>query len=344
MAKPSVVFFDLRPWEQEYLQRKLPGYRAQFTADYAHRADLKQYRSAEVVSTFTKSKLGSEVLAKFPKLKMVATRTTGFDHIDLAYCAKRKVIVSNVPSYGENTVAEQAFALLMHLTRKVADAQRRVKAGDWSFDGLQGIDLKGKTMGVIGLGRIGAHAARIARGFGMDVLAYDVIHHPELAREIGFRYVALPELLKSSDVVSVHTFLAPETQHLLDRRAIRSMKRGAILINTARGPIVDTAALAEALLDGHLAGAGLDVLEGEEYLANPSLLTKEKLAATQVRSLMFANLLLAMPNVVVTPHNAFNTGEAIRRILDTTVANIKALATGKPANVVTPPAVPKSRR
>lgn len=343
MPKPSIVFFDLRPWEQDYLQRKLPGYRAQFTADYAHRADLKQYRAAEVVSTFTKSKLGADVLAKFPKLKMVATRTTGFDHIDLAYCAKRKVVVSNVPSYGENTVAEQAFALLLHLTRKVADAQRRVKVGDWSFDGLQGVDLKGKTMGVIGLGRIGAHTARIARGFGMEVLAYDVLHQPKLAKEIGYRYVSLPELLGASDVVSLHTFLAPETHHLLDRGALRSMKRGAILINTARGPIVDTVALAESLLSGHLAAAGLDVLEGEEYLCEPQLLAGAKLPATQARSLMYAYQLLAMPNVVVAPHNAFNTAEAIERILTTTVGNIRAFVGGKPQNVVGAPPVARRK-
>lgn len=336
MAKPSIAFFDLRPWEQAYLQRKLPGYRTQFTADYAHLVDLKAYRSAEVVSSFTKSKLGAEVLGEFPKLKLVATRTTGFDHIDLAYCAKRKVAVCNVPSYGENTVAEQAFALLLHLTRRVAEGGRRVKAGDWSFDGLQGVDLKGKTLGVVGLGRIGAHAASIGRGFGMQVLAYDVVQRPELQEQVGFRYVSLPELLKRSDVVTVHTFLSPETHHLLDRKAIRSMKRGAFLINTARGPIVDTAALAEALLEGHLAGAGLDVVEGEEYLANPSLILGAKLPAAQVRSLMYAYQLLAMPNVVVTPHNAFNTGEAIMRILDTTVANIKAFASGKPQNLVQP--------
>lgn len=343
MAKPPIAFFDLRPWEEEYLRRKLPGFRTQCTTDYAHLVDLKAYRSAEVVSSFTKSKLGAEVLGKFPKLKLVATRTTGFDHIDLAYCAKRGVAVCNVPSYGENTVAEQAFALLLHLTRKVADGSRRVKAGDWTFDGLQGVDLKGRTMGVIGLGRIGAHTARIARGFGMEVLAYDVIKHPEIAEEVGFRYVELPQLLKASDVVSIHTFLAPETHHLLDRKSIRSMKRGAILINTARGPIVDTAALAEALLEGRLAGAGLDVLEGEEYLANPSLLLEAKLPAAQVRSLMYAYQLLAMPNVVVTPHNAFNTGEAIRRILDTTAANVKAFASGKPKNLVPAPAAPKRR-
>jgi D-lactate dehydrogenase len=330
----NIVFFDLRPWEQEYLQKKLSKYRVQFSTEYAHSADLKPYRTAEVVSIFATSQLTAAVLAKFPKLKLVAARTTGFDNIDLAYCAKHKIKVVNVPSYGENTVAEQAFALLLHLTRKVADGQRRVKAGNWSFNGLQGVDLKGRTMGVIGLGRIGAHTARIAKGFGMNVVAYDVIQHPELAKEIGFRYVLLAELLKVSNVISVHTFLVPETHHLLDRKAFRSMKKGAILINTARGPIVDSAALAEALLSGRLAGAGLDVLEGEEYLRDPQLLAKTKLPAAQIRSLMYAYQLLAMPNVVVTPHNAFNTSEALQRILDTTVVNIKAFAIGKPINLV----------
>ncbi len=330
----NIVFFDLRPWEQDYLQKKLSKHRLQFSTEYSHSADLKPYRTANIVSIFSTSKLTAAVLAKFPKLKLVAARTTGFDNIDLDYCAKHKIKVVNVPSYGENTVAEQAFALLLHLTRKVADGQRQVKAGNWSFEGLQGVDLKGRTMGVIGLGRIGAHTARIAKGFGMNVVAYDVIQHPELAKEIGFKYVPLAELLKVSNVISVHTFLVPETHHLLDRKAFMSMKKGAILINTARGPIVDSAALAEALLSGRLAGAGLDVLEGEEYLRDPQMLAKGKLPAAQIRSLMYAYQLLAMPNVVVTPHNAFNTSEALQRILDTTVANIKAFAVGKPTNLV----------
>ena len=259
----NIVFFDLRPWEQDYLQKKLSKHRLQFSTEYSHSADLKPYRTANIVSIFSTSKLTAAVLAKFPKLKLVAARTTGFDNIDLDYCAKHKIKVVNVPSYGENTVAEQAFALLLHLTRKVADGQRQVKAGNWSFEGLQGVDLKGRTMGVIGLGRIGAHTARIAKGFGMKVLVFDAFKNQKLAKKLGFKYVALEQLLKNSDIVTLHAPYNKSTHHLINRQNIKKIKPGALLINTARGGLIDTTAIVDALRAGRLGGVGLDVLEDE---------------------------------------------------------------------------------
>lgn len=335
VKRGTIAFLETAKWEKPYLEAKLRGRKLLFLADELDQLkSLKPLREASVVSVFVNSQVGAPALAQLPQLRLIATRSTGFDHLDLAACAARHVTVANVPSYGENTVAEQAFALLLAVSRRITEANARARDGNWSFDGLQGVDLRGRTIGIVGMGRIGSHSARIARGFGMEVLAYDPHRNPALAKEIGFRYVTLEALLRKSDVVTLHTLLVPATHHLLNRKTIKLMKPGSILINTARGGLVDTAALVAALLRGQLAGAGLDVLEEEELMKDPRQLLTRKLGERQVAEALQSHVLLTLPNVVVTPHNAFNTREAIQRILDTTVANILAFERGKPVNVI----------
>jgi D-lactate dehydrogenase len=269
-----------------------------------------------------------------PGVKLVATRSTGYDHIDLASCAARGIPVCNVPRYGENTVAEHTFGLMLTLTRNIHKAYLRTVAGDFSLKGLEGTDIKGKTLGVVGTGSIGLHVIRTAIGFGMNVIAYDVKPNPVFADVLGYRYASLDDLLAQSDIISMHAPYLPATHHLINKETIARIKRGAILINTARGGLVDTEALIDALDQGILAGAGLDVFEGEELMEEEERLMRAPEAGEQLRMLVRQHILLRRPDVVITPHIAFFSKEARERILDTTIANIQAFYEGHPRNVV----------
>jgi D-lactate dehydrogenase len=288
----------------------------------------------DIVSIFVDSKVSPKVLDQFPNLKLLATRSTGFDHIDCVECSKRKVAVVYVPSYGVNTVAEFAFGLILNLTRKMYQTIDQVKkTSSFSLAGLRGMDVKGKTIGVIGTGHIGAEVIKIAKGFGMEVIAYDAYPNATLPDALGFKYVTLEELLKNSDVVTIHTPYLPSTHHLINKGNISLMKKGAYLINTARGAIVETEALIDALQSDALGGAGLDVLEEEEETKDESRMLA-KASGDELKGILANDVLMKMPNVLVTPHNAFNTQEAVARILDTTIENIKAFIAGKPTNLI----------
>lgn len=288
----------------------------------------------EVLLPFIRSEVGEAEMSRMPGLKLISTRSTGYDHIDLEAAAGRGVVVANVPNYGENTVAEHAFALILSLSRKVYRAYARTRRGDYALEGLRGFDLYGKTLGVVGAGAIGLHVIRIAKGFGMEVVVFDVNQNRLLADVLGFRYADLDELLSTSDVVTLHAPAIPTTHHLIGWEAIPKMKRGAILINTARGSLVDTEALAWALDEGILAGAGLDVLESEEFLAHEDELLHQSDAEEKLRLLARNHALQRHPNVVITPHIAFNSEEALRRILDTTIENVRSFLAGRPRNLV----------
>jgi D-lactate dehydrogenase len=268
-------------------------------------------------------------------VRLIATRSTGHDHIDLRACASRGVAVANVPSYGSNTVAEHTFGLLLAVTRRIAATYHRAQLGEFGREGLRGIDLARKTLGVVGTGRIGAHVIRIARGFSMRVLAYDPLPDDKLEAALTFEYVPLERLLAESDAVTLHAPASSSTHHLIDGAAIARMKRGAILVNTARGSLVDTHALVVALRDGHLGGAGLDVLEGEQDIFDERQVLSRDYDRDRLERLVESHVLVRMPNVVLTPHNAFNSVEALRRIDETTVENILAFLEGRPVNLVT---------
>ena len=291
---------------------------------------------AEILSVFIYSQLNAERLSKFPSLKLVATRSTGYDHIDTDYCAKHGITVSNVPFYGENTVAEHTFALILSLSRNVHKAYVRTIKGDFTLDGLRGFDLKGKTLGIIGAGHIGLHVVRMAKGFGMDVLVFDVKQDHFLEEVLGFRYTDFDNLLANSDIISLHAPYNPKTHHLINRGNIGKIKRGAILVNTARGSLVETHALVEALDKGILSGAGLDALEGEELIKEEKQILSRQYPQDKLETLVKNHILLHRENVVITPHVAFYSQEALQRILDTTISNIQSFTAGKPVNTVVP--------
>lgn len=289
---------------------------------------------AEVISVFIYSKMTEELLSHLSNLKFIATRSTGFDHIDLDTCAKNQILVSNVPYYGENTIAEHTFGLILALSRNIHKSYIRTTRNDFSIEGLKGFDLKKKTLGVVGAGRIGLHVIRVAKAFGMDVLAYDVKEDQFLADVLGFTYVSLEDLLAQSDIISLHVPYNTHTHHLINKDNIRLIKKGAILINTARGGIVDTEALLEALDQGILSGAGLDVLEGEESILEDKRMVYDPSDLETMTNLVKDHILLSKDNVVFTPHIAFYSQEALERIIDTTIENIAAFCLGSKLNVV----------
>ncbi|MFA6502899.1 MAG: NAD(P)-dependent oxidoreductase [Candidatus Paceibacterota bacterium] len=321
----NIHFFGVHEWEKSYLEGRahelFDATELQFSAERLSEDTAPAASDAECVSIFVDSKMTKAVIDRFPRLQLIATRSTGYDMVDMEYAKAKGITVANVPSYGEHTVAEFTFALMLALSRKLYDCIIRTKElGRFDYEGLTGFDLREKTLGVIGTGRIGVQVIALAKAFGMKVVAHDVFLKPELAASLGFTYVPLDELLATSDIVTLHVPASPNGGYLVGTDELQKMKSTAYLINTSRGSLVDTQALVAALGGGKLAGAALDVLEDEVSL------TKEGL---------MQHPLHAFPNVIITPHTAFNTKEAIERILETALQNINEFKKGTPQNVVT---------
>jgi D-lactate dehydrogenase len=334
----KIVVFEAEPREAPVFEELRDQHELVFVDSPLRNENVAQHADAEVVSTFIYSELDRGVLEKLPSLKLIATRSTGFDHIDTDYCRARGITVSNVPSYGENTVAEHVFALLLAISHRLPEAIDRAQRGHFSPEGLQGFDLAGKTIGVVGTGNIGRHVIRIANGFQMDVVAFDVRLDPTLAGALGFRYVDLEDLFAVSDVITLHVPSLPEIRHILSSRAFARMKDGVVVINTARGDLIDTRALIQALTSGKVAAAGLDVLPDEPLIREEAeLICSFFCDQRDLRNLVANHVLLRMRNVIVTPHSAFNTREAVARIVETTVENIGAYLAGAARNVVAGP-------
>jgi len=327
----KIAFFELEGWENKILQENFKQDTIFFSQDKLESLNVPLQKDFEVICVFVNSVLNKEVLSQFPNLKLVVTRSTGFDHIDIGYCKEKGVRVAYVPNYGMNTVAEYSFSLLLNLTRKTYQAIDQIKEnGDFSLAGLRGIDIKGKTLGVIGMGKIGKESAKIAKGFGMNVIAFDMFKDEKAATEIGYKYVSLEELFRNSDVITIHAIYNESTHHLINENNFQLIKKGAYLVNTARGAIVQTEALIVALKKGILAGYATDVLEDEgEVKDELNYLTQTRLKEDVVKNMLYDHILMEMPNVLITPHNAFNTEEALQRILNTTIENIKGFEAGK---------------
>lgn len=300
-------------------------------------AIVDSYADADIISGFAGCNFSAAILSRLPKLRFIAIRATGFDSVDLEYCRAHGIQVSNVPVYGDSTVAEHAFGLLLALSRWTVPCAEATRRGDFAYTPARGFELRGKIFGAIGTGHIGRRAIEMAHGFGMSVIAYDEYPSPLLRDTPNVRYAPLDDLLAQADIISLHVPATPETDGMIGESQFARMKRGAVLINTARGQVVDNAALLRALESGHLAAAGLDVLPDESLLRHPAALfaPDAPAAPATMRDVLAARVLASLPNVIVTPHNAYNTAEAFRRITETTAANIKAFAQGNPINLVT---------
>lgn len=255
-------------------------------------------------------------------VRLLALRSAGYNHVDLAAAAELNLTLLRVPAYSPYAVAEHAVAMMLSLNRRIHRAYNRVREGNFALDGLLGFDLHGKTVGIIGTGKIGAITARILHGFGCRLLGYDVFPNPD-CKAIEMEYVALPELFGTSDIVSLHCPMTAETYHLIDRDAIEQMKPGIMLINTSRGQLIDTKAVTEGLKSGKIGYLGLDVYERETDLFF------EDLSNEVIQDDVFQRL-LAFPNVLITGHQAFFTEEALQNIAETTIANITEFERGDP--------------
>jgi len=327
-----IAVFDTHRFERETFRvaNERFGYEITFFEPRLTRHTAPLAAGFAAVCPFVNDRLDAEALDILcgNGLRLVALRSTGYNHVDLRAAARLNLPVVRVPEYSPYSVAEHAVGLIMALNRKIHRAYNRVRESNFSLDGLVGFDLHGKTVGVIGTGKIGAVLAGIMRGFGCDVIAHDIAPDAHLAARVGLRYVDLPELYEKSDIVSLHVPLTSQTHHLIDADAIASMKRGVFLINTGRGALLDSRALISALKSGHVGAAGLDVYEEEEGVFFQDL-------SDQVLQDDVLARLLTFPNVLVTSHQGFLTREALAGIADTTLGNVRAFELGQPlANLV----------
>lgn len=331
----NIVFFDVKDWEKEFIHEKFKEPQLMLCSESLSIDNVSEYSKASILSVFIDSRVSREVLEKLPNLKLIATRSTGFDHIDLDYCKEKGILVTNVPNYGQNTVAEHAMALLLAVAKRIPESMDRVRSGKFSPEGLTGVDLKDKVIGIIGTGNIGCNMIKMARGFGMNVIAFDAFPRKELEEEYGFTYVELPYLYSKSDVISIHVPYNKKTHHLINRVSVSSMKTGVILINTSRGGLIETDALFDGLSSGVIRGAGLDVIEEENFIKEElQLLHKDTEQKVDFKVALENHMMVYFPNVIITPHNAFNTHEALVRIIKTTLENISCYQSGSCKNLV----------
>jgi D-lactate dehydrogenase len=329
--KTKVAVFDTKPYIQEVFAAQ-EGERFSFTY-LSTRLTPTTARLCEgfpVINVFVNDVVNAETLQILKEcgVELITLRCAGFNNVDIATCAQLGISVTRVPAYSPHAVAEHALALLMTLNRKIHKSYERVRNGDFRLDGLVGMDLFGKTVGVVGTGKIGECFVAIMRGLGCNVLAYDLFPKPEIQKLSDVSYVSLSELLSRSDVVSLHAPLNKESYHMINEQSLATMKPGALLINTSRGALIDARALIEALKNKALGGAGLDVYEEEEGyffedLSN-EVITDDVLAR-----------LFTFNNVIITGHQAFLTTEALHKIAETTVLNIHEFLDGKRGNELT---------
>ena len=316
----KVAWFDTDSKERQYLQSKDHGLDITFFEESLNQDTVGKAKGFDAVSVFVSSTLDNEVLEKI-EADLVACRSTGYDHINLEKASEKRIDVCNVPEYGSDTVAEHTFGLIIALSRKIYSAIRKVEEGSFNHSGLRGFDLKGKKLGIIGTGSIGKKVIKIAKGFEMDVIAYDPFPDRDAEKELGFMYVTIDDLLKKSDIISLHCPLTDNNHHLLSNEEFEEMSE-TVLVNTARGELVDTEALLTALEEDWVKAAGLDVLEEEcyieddvEYLSN--------LEECSTETVLKGHMLLDREDVLITPHNAFNSVEALERITEQTLENIE---------------------
>lgn len=343
----KIYFTETESAERSFFERQLSDHELHFVSDLSEVGE-----DAEVLSTFIYSEVGADFLNTHPNLRLVVTRSSTLDHIDLNECERHGITVSYVVSYGDHTVAEHTFALLMALARRLRETMKLSRKSKLSLEQMQVMELYDKTFGIIGAGRIGQRTVPIAKAFGMNVIAYDIRRDPDAEKQLGFRYVDLDDLLTHSDIVSLHASLNAGSYHIMDQEAFQKCRPGMILINTARGALIDTRAVVEALDNGTVGALGVDVLEDERVLRQEvfdvigaQILKKLSVGESdtegserrlqELHDLVLNESLIARDNVIFTPHVAYNSQEACLRMRQITLENIRAFEAGKPSNVVT---------
>ncbi len=320
----KVAVFSTKAYDRESLlaannaRHELVFFESRLTPQTARLAD-----GYPAICAFVNDQLDAQVLLMLSRLQvqLIALRSAGFNHVDMSAAAQLGFTVTRVPAYSPEAVAEHTVAMMLALARQLHRAYSRVRDGNFALDGLLGMDIHSRTVGIIGTGKIGAVVARIMKGFGCEILAHDVIRHPEV-ETLGARYVSRNELFENSDIITLHCPLMPDTYHIIDEEALARMKRGVMLINTSRGALVDTRAVIRALKSGKVGSLGLDVYEEEADLFF------EDLSSRVIQDDVFSRM-LTFPNVLITGHQAFFTRHALEAIARETIDNITAFERGE---------------
>lgn len=320
----EIIFYSAKRYDNEYfnLSNEKYQHKLRFVEDRLTPETVDLIKQESVVCAFVNDVLDQEVLSLLAQrgVKLVALRCAGFDNVDLNAAKKHNIKVIRVGSYSPNSVAEHALCLMLALNRKVYESYNRVKDGNFSIDGLLGFDFSGKTIGIIGTGKIGLILSRITQAMGMRVIAYDLVKNPE-CEKLDVEYVDIDTVFAQSDVISLHCSLNKSTKHFIDASALNKMKGSVMLINTSRGAVIDTCAAVEALKSKKIGYLGMDVYENEQGLFF------EDLSCQTIEDSVF-NSLLSFPNVLITSHQGFFTKNALENIANTTLENIQKFEQG----------------
>ena len=326
MEKTKIIFFDIKDYDREFFEKygKNYNFEMSFFKSKLSLENVNLTKEYDVVCAFTNDDIGKETIDAMAEngVKLLAMRCAGFNNVSLKDIKERFKVV-RVPAYSPHAIAEYTVGLILAVNRKINKAYVRTREGNFSINGLMGVDLYGKTAGIIGTGKIGQILIKILRGFDMKVIAYDLFPNQKIADELGFEYVSLDELYANSDIISLNCPLTKETQYMINRRTMLKMKDGVILVNTGRGMLIDSADLVEALKDKKIGAVALDVYEEEE-----NYFFQDK--STQVIEDDILGRLLSFYNVLITSHQAYFTKEAVEAITVTTLNNIKDFIEGKP--------------
>lgn len=316
---PTILFLEVDTEDQPRIQQRFSD--AEITDQNITEYGLDKASGFDVISGFIYSKFDTETIKALPNLKLLCTRSVGTDHIDLDTCTQNGIAVCNVPDYGSHVIAEHVFALLLSTLRHIPQADAQVESGEFDYHGLRGMALRGKTIGIVGTGKIGRRVAQIAHGFGMRIVATDRCRTTELTDLLGVSYVLFENLLQQSDIITLHLPAIAETEHMICTDTIDQMKEGVVLVNTARGSLIDSGALLDALQNGKVSHALLDVLEHEKNFEENKALIEH-------------------PNVVSTPHIAFYADDSMRNMMEDCVESIDAWTRGEdPDHLVKPPKI-----
>lgn len=319
----KIGFFDTKEYDKKFFSEynKNYGYDITYFETTLNFETAVLTKGYDVVCIFVHDKVDEQTLNILEKngIKLIALRCAGFNNVDLKH--KGNIRVVNVPEYSPYAVAEHAVALLLNVTRKLYKSYQRTRKYNFTLDGLLGFDIHGKTVGVIGTGKIGKAFIQIMKGFGTNVIAYDPYEDENASKELGFEYVSLDKLYSSSDIISLHCPLTKDTENLINSESIRKMKDGVILINCSRGKLIDTNSLIKEMETGKIGGVGLDVYEDEEEFFLRDMTNSYKRDTN-------LSILLSMPNLIITSHQAFFTSEALNKIANDTCQNIKDIFDG----------------
>lgn len=335
----KVAFFDLEGWESDFIN--LAAKRNNFDVILENKLPpsidiLEPVKDANIISVFL-STVTKEMIDFMPNLNMICLRTTGFDYVDRDECSKRGIIISNVPKYGEITVAEYAFSLMLALSRKICKTYFNSRLGNFDRLNIRGVDISGKTIGVVGTGKIGYHFIKMLSGFDVTVLAYDKFENENLSKMPNVKYVSFDELIQFSDIISLHLPYMPETHHIINVDVVKKMKHGVLLVNVSRGGLIDCNSVLYGLEKNIFGGVALDTFEGENMWCECSHIINgsKNVAKDELISGLINFKLQQFDNVILTPHNAYNSKEALMRILNVSLENISEfIKTGTCSNRV----------